>query len=47
MTLPPRHYHARPVRQALKREIFRNPKSDEYRKALKGTGERLKSPSKF
>ena len=26
---------------ALKREIVRNPKSDEYRKALKGTGERL------
>jgi hypothetical protein len=24
-----------------KREIVRNPKSDEYRKALKGTGERL------
>jgi hypothetical protein len=27
--------------EALKREIVRNPKSDEYRKALKGTGERL------
>jgi hypothetical protein len=27
--------------EALKREIIRNPKSDEYRKALKGTGERL------
>ena len=26
---------------ALKREIARNPKGDEYRKALKGTGERL------
>ena len=23
------------------REVVRNPKSDEYRKALKGTGERL------
>jgi hypothetical protein len=27
--------------EALKREVLRNPKSDEYRKALKGTGERL------
>ena len=27
--------------EALKREIVRNPKSDEYRKALKSTGERL------
>jgi hypothetical protein len=27
--------------EALKREIARNRKSDEYRKALKGTGERL------
>ena len=27
--------------EALKREIVRNPKSDEYRKALKGIGERL------
>jgi hypothetical protein len=27
--------------EALKREIVRNPKSDEHRKALKGTGERL------
>ena len=27
--------------EALKREVVRNPKSDEYRKALKGTGERL------
>ena len=27
--------------EALKRAIVRNPKSDEYRKALKGTGERL------
>ena len=26
---------------ALKREIARNPKSDEYRNALKGIGERL------
>jgi hypothetical protein len=26
---------------ALKREIARNPKSDEYRKALKGTEARL------
>jgi hypothetical protein len=25
----------------LKREIVRNPKSEEYRKALKGIGERL------
>jgi hypothetical protein len=27
--------------EALKREIVRNPKSDEYRKALKGAGDRL------
>ena len=27
--------------EALKRAIVRNPKSDEYRKALKGTSERL------
>jgi hypothetical protein len=27
--------------EALKLAIVRNPKSDEYRKALKGTGERL------
>jgi hypothetical protein len=27
--------------EALKREVVRNRKSDEYRKALKGTGERL------
>ena len=27
--------------EALKRDIVRNPKSDEYQKALKGTGERL------
>jgi hypothetical protein len=27
--------------EALKREIVRNPKSDEYRKALKGTEARL------
>ena len=27
--------------EALNREIVRNPKSDEYRKALKGTSERL------
>ena len=27
--------------EALKREILGNPKSDEYRKALQGTGERL------
>ena len=27
--------------EALKREIVRNPRSAEYRKALKGTGERL------
>jgi hypothetical protein len=27
--------------EALKREIVRNPKSDKYQKALKGTGERL------
>jgi hypothetical protein len=27
--------------EALKREIVRNPKSDEYRKALRGIAERL------
>jgi hypothetical protein len=29
------------IMRELKREVVRNPKSDEYRKALKGTGERL------
>jgi hypothetical protein len=33
--------HLQDTTEALKREIVRNPKSDEYRKALKGTGERL------
>jgi hypothetical protein len=33
--------HLQDTVKALKREIVRNPKSDEYRKALKGTGERL------
>jgi hypothetical protein len=33
--------HLQDAIEALKREIVRNPKSDEYRKALKGTGERL------
>jgi hypothetical protein len=33
--------HLQDTVEALKREIVRNPKSDEYRKALKGTGERL------
>ena len=32
--------HPQDAIEALKREI-RNPKSDEYRKARKGTGERL------
>jgi hypothetical protein len=32
--------HLHDTIEALKREIVRNPKSDEYRKALKGTGER-------
>ena len=30
--------HLQDTIEALKREIVRNPKSDEYRKALKGTG---------
>ena len=33
--------HLQHTIEALKREVVRNPKSDEYRKALKGTGERL------
>jgi len=33
--------HLQDTIEALKREIVRNPKSDEYRKALRGTGERL------
>ena len=33
--------HLQDTLEALKRAIVRNPKSDEYRKALKGTGERL------
>jgi len=33
--------HLQDTIEALKREIVRNPKSDEYRKALKGTGDRL------
>jgi hypothetical protein len=34
--------HLQDTIEALKREVVRNRKSDEYRKALKGTGERLK-----
>src|SRR6516164_1310536 len=33
--------HLQGTIEALKREIARNSKNDEYRKALKGTGERL------
>jgi hypothetical protein len=33
--------HLQDTIEALKREVVRNPKSDGYRKALKGTGERL------
>jgi hypothetical protein len=33
--------HLQDTIEALKREVVRNPKSDECRKALKGTGERL------
>jgi len=33
--------HLQGTIEALKREIVSNPKSDEYRKARKGTGERL------
>jgi hypothetical protein len=33
--------HLQDTIEALKREIVRNPKSDEYRKALKGTSERF------
>jgi hypothetical protein len=33
--------HLQDTIEALKREIVRNPKNDEYRKALKSTGERL------
>jgi hypothetical protein len=33
--------HLQHTIEALKREVVRNPKSDEYRKALKGTSERL------
>jgi hypothetical protein len=33
--------HLQDTTEALKREIVRNPKSHEYRKALKGIGERL------
>jgi hypothetical protein len=33
--------HLQHTIEALKREIVRNPKSDVYRIALKGTGERL------
>jgi hypothetical protein len=33
--------HLQDTIEALKREIVRNPKSDEYRKALKNIGERL------
>ena len=32
--------HLQDTIEALKREIVRNPKSDECRKSLKGTGER-------
>ena len=33
--------HLQDTTEALKREIVRNPRSQEYRKALKGVGERL------
>jgi hypothetical protein len=33
--------HLQDTIEALKREVLRNPESDEYSKALKGTGERL------
>jgi hypothetical protein len=33
--------HLQDAIEALKREIVCNPKGDKYRKALKGTGERL------
>jgi hypothetical protein len=33
--------HLQDTIEALKREIVRNPKSDEYRKALKSIGERF------
>jgi hypothetical protein len=33
--------HLQDTTEALKREIVRNPKSQEYRKALQGVGERL------
>ena len=33
--------HLQDTIEALKREVVRNPKSDEYRKSLKHTGERL------
>jgi hypothetical protein len=33
--------HLQDTIEALKRDIVRNPKSEDYRKALKGTGERL------
>jgi hypothetical protein len=33
--------HLQDTIKALRREVVRNPKSDEYRKALKGTGERF------
>jgi hypothetical protein len=33
--------HLQDTIEALKREVVRNPKSDEYRKVLKGAGDRL------
>jgi hypothetical protein len=33
--------HLQDATEALKREIVRNPRSQEYRKALRGVGERL------
>jgi hypothetical protein len=33
--------HLQDTTEALKREIVRNPKGQEYRKALQGVGERL------
>jgi hypothetical protein len=33
--------HLQDTIEAVKREIVRNPKGEEYRKTLKGTGERL------
>jgi hypothetical protein len=39
--------HLQDTIEALKREIIRNPKSDEYRKALKAPANASPSSSKF